>query len=65
VVSALGPGFYGVDLIEDRATGRLAVLEVNANPEFARSSDTHGVDVAGHCAAYAAQAVHAGLTLVA
>ncbi|GAA0357215.1 RimK family alpha-L-glutamate ligase [Actinoallomurus spadix] len=62
VVSALGPGFYGVDLVEDRADGRMSVLEVNANPEFARSSDTHGVDVAGHYAAYAATLARAGLT---
>ena len=65
VLSALGPGFYGVDLVEDRATGRMSVLEVNANPEFARSSDTHGVDVAGNCAAYAAKVAQAGLVLAA
>jgi [lysine-biosynthesis-protein LysW]--L-2-aminoadipate ligase len=65
VVSALGPGFYGVDLVQDRATGRMSVLEVNANPEFARSSETHGVDVAGHCAAYAAKVAHAELSLAA
>ncbi|MEU2548147.1 RimK family alpha-L-glutamate ligase [Streptomyces roseolus] len=52
VVDALGDGFYGVDLVEDRATGELLVLEVNANPEFARSSAQHGVDVAGHIATY-------------
>jgi [lysine-biosynthesis-protein LysW]--L-2-aminoadipate ligase len=46
-VMVLGPGFYGVDLIEDRHTGALYVLEVNANPDFARSSAVHGVDVAG------------------
>lgn len=63
VVSALGPGFYGVDLLEDRATGELAVLEVNANPEFARSSEVHGVDVAGQCAAYAASLVRDGMAL--
>ncbi|MFF4484892.1 RimK family alpha-L-glutamate ligase [Streptomyces sp. NPDC001544] len=38
IVDILGPGFYGVDLVEDRTTGELLVLEVNANPEFARSS---------------------------
>ncbi|MEU3858409.1 RimK family alpha-L-glutamate ligase [Streptomyces sp. NPDC028722] len=52
VVDVLGPGFYGVDLVEDRTTGDLLVLEVNANPEFARSSAQHGVDVAGLLAAY-------------
>ncbi|WP_330297292.1 RimK family alpha-L-glutamate ligase [Streptomyces sp. NBC_00503] len=55
VVDALGPGFYGVDLVEDLTTGELLVLEVNANPEFARSSALHGVNVAGHLAAYIAQ----------
>ncbi|MFD3544443.1 RimK family alpha-L-glutamate ligase [Streptomyces sp. NPDC058655] len=55
VVDALGEGFYGVDLVENRATGELLVLEVNANPEFARSSAVHGVNVAGHLAAYVAQ----------
>jgi [lysine-biosynthesis-protein LysW]--L-2-aminoadipate ligase len=54
VVSATGEGFFGIDLVEDRATGRLLVLEVNANPEFARSSAQHGVDVAGHLAEYVA-----------
>lgn len=54
VVEALGPGFYGVDLAEDRRTGEMTVLEVNANPEFARSSAQHGVDVAGKCAGYVA-----------
>ncbi|WFE20249.1 RimK family alpha-L-glutamate ligase [Solwaraspora sp. WMMD937] len=65
VVAALGPGFYGVDLIEDRATGAVVVLEVNANPEFARSCDIHGVDVAGHCVAYATEVARSGLTLAA
>jgi [lysine-biosynthesis-protein LysW]--L-2-aminoadipate ligase len=55
VVDILGPGFYGVDLVEDRTTGELLVLEVNANPEFARSSAQHGVNVAGHLAAYVAE----------
>ncbi|MGW2400303.1 RimK family alpha-L-glutamate ligase [Kitasatospora sp. NPDC001664] len=50
VVDQLGEGFYGVDLIEDRETGETAVLEVNANPEFAKSSALHGVDVAGRLA---------------
>ncbi|MFF7209879.1 RimK family alpha-L-glutamate ligase [Streptomyces sp. NPDC008238] len=55
VVDVLGEGFYGVDLVEDRTTGELMVLEVNANPEFARSSAKHGVDVAGHLADYVAE----------
>lgn len=55
VVDVLGPGFYGVDLVEDRVAGELLVLEVNANPEFAKSSAMHGVDVAGLYAAYVAE----------
>ncbi|MET9845292.1 RimK family alpha-L-glutamate ligase [Streptomyces ossamyceticus] len=61
VVEALGPGFYGVDLVEDRSTGELLVLEVNANPEFAKSSERHGVDVAGLYAAYVAERVSVGV----
>ncbi|MFG2396713.1 RimK family alpha-L-glutamate ligase [Streptomyces lydicus] len=59
VVDALGPGFYGVDLVENRSTSELLVLEVNANPEFARSSAQHGVNVAGHLAAYVAETLTA------
>ncbi|WP_204017296.1 RimK family alpha-L-glutamate ligase [Sphaerimonospora thailandensis] len=55
VVDVLGDGFYGVDLVADRTTGELKVLEVNANPEFARSSAVHGVDVARHLAEYLAE----------
>ena len=55
VVDVLGDGFYGIDLLEDRHDGELKVLEVNANPEFARSSAAHGVDVAGHLAAHVAE----------
>jgi [lysine-biosynthesis-protein LysW]--L-2-aminoadipate ligase len=57
VVDLLGDGFYGIDLVEDRSTGELKVLEVNANPEFARSSAKHDVDVAAHLAAYLAERV--------
>lgn len=46
VTDLLGPGFYGVDLVEDIRDGDLRVLEVNANPEFARSSRQHGVNIA-------------------
>jgi [lysine-biosynthesis-protein LysW]---L-2-aminoadipate ligase len=65
VVDALGDGFYGIDLVEDRVTGHLKVLEVNANPEFARSSAKHSVNVAGHLAAYVAERVGIGCTAVA
>lgn len=55
VVDVLGDGFYGIDLVEEQSTGVLKVLEVNANPEFARSSAVHGVDVAAHLASYVAE----------
>jgi [lysine-biosynthesis-protein LysW]--L-2-aminoadipate ligase len=58
-VEVLGAGFYGVDLLSDRATGELKVLEVNANPEFAKSSAVHGVDIAGPLAEYVAEQVQA------
>jgi len=57
VVDLLGDGFYGIDLVEDRPTGELKVLEVNANPDFARSSARHGVNVAGHLAVYVVERV--------
>jgi [lysine-biosynthesis-protein LysW]---L-2-aminoadipate ligase len=47
VLDHLGPGFYGVDVVVEAGTGRHFVLEVNANPEFARSAPVHGVDIAG------------------
>lgn len=55
VVDVIGDGFYGIDLVEDRTTGELKVLEVNANAEFARSSPVHGVSVAGHLAGFIAE----------
>ncbi|MFC4334123.1 RimK family alpha-L-glutamate ligase [Salininema proteolyticum] len=57
VVEVVGEGFYGIDLVEDRAEGVLKVLEVNANPEFAKSSKIHGVDVAGLLAEYVSKLV--------
>ncbi|PZG00929.1 RimK family alpha-L-glutamate ligase [Micromonospora endophytica] len=59
VVACFGPGFYGVDLAESRETGEMYVLEVNTNPDFAQSSKVHGVDIAGHVAAYVHDAVFA------
>ncbi|MEU5961010.1 RimK family alpha-L-glutamate ligase [Micromonospora parva] len=59
VVACFGPGFYGVDLAESRETGEMYVLEVNTNPDFAQSSKIHGVDIAGHVAAYVRDAVFA------
>lgn len=57
VVELFGPGFYGVDLIEDHRTGRTQVLEVNVIPEYARSSALLGVDVAGALADHLAAAL--------
>lgn len=65
VVGLVGEGFYGIDLVEERTTGELKVLELNANPEFALSSAKHGVDVAGHVAAYLAAQLHAHSELLA
>lgn len=47
VLAHTGPGFYGVDIVVEAGTGRHYVLEVNANPEFAKSAPIHGVDIAG------------------
>lgn len=47
VLEQTGPGFYGVDIVVEAGTGRHFVLEVNANPEFAKSAPVHGVDIAG------------------
>ncbi|WP_179958329.1 RimK family alpha-L-glutamate ligase [Chitinimonas arctica] len=57
VVEAIGPGIYGLDLFEQRNSPDLLVCEVNQNPEFARSSQIHGVDIASAIAAYAAREV--------
>jgi [lysine-biosynthesis-protein LysW]---L-2-aminoadipate ligase len=59
VVDLIGPGFYGIDLVEDGHTSELKVLEVNANPEFARSSVDHGVDVADRVATYLGERIRA------
>ncbi|MEV0029627.1 RimK family alpha-L-glutamate ligase [Nocardia sp. NPDC050793] len=52
VVAMLGPGFYGIDLVRSTLDGEYFVLEVNANPEFARSAPAHDVDIAGLFASY-------------
>ena len=44
-------------MLEDVRTNELKLLEVNANPEFAKSSATHGVDIAAHLATYLADRV--------
>lgn len=52
IVECLGPGVYGIDLAESVDTGELYVLEVNSSPDFAKSSQIHGIDIAGLVAAY-------------
>ena len=64
-VAALGPGFYGVDMMEDRHTGEMTILEINANPEFARSSETHGVDIAGIYARHVVELLESGPSAIA
>ncbi|MFY1690296.1 ATP-grasp domain-containing protein [Plantactinospora sp. WMMB782] len=59
VVDCFGPGFYGIDLVESVETGEMWVLEVNTNPDFARSSEIHGVDIPGHVAEYVRDRVFA------
>lgn len=59
VVDCFGPGFYGIDLVESVETGEMFVLEVNTNADFARSSEIHGVDIAGHVASYVRDRVFA------
>ncbi|MGW4533975.1 ATP-grasp domain-containing protein [Nocardia sp. NPDC004340] len=55
VVELLGPGFYGVDIVQSVDTGEYLVLEVNANPEFARSSEYHDIDIPALLAAFLVQ----------
>lgn len=52
VTRKIGKGFYGIDLIEDPNTGKIFFCEVNHNPEFAKSSAIHGVDIAECIADY-------------
>ncbi|MET8145028.1 RimK family alpha-L-glutamate ligase [Sphaerisporangium sp. NPDC005288] len=59
VVDLFGPGFYGVDLAESAETGELYVLEVNTNPEFAKSVGVHGVDIPAHLARFARSVIDA------
>ncbi|GAA5061898.1 [lysine-biosynthesis-protein LysW]--L-2-aminoadipate ligase [Thermocatellispora tengchongensis] len=57
VVALFGPGFYGIDLVESAETGRLYVLEVNTNPEFAKSVPVHGVDIPALLARFVRSAI--------
>lgn len=43
--AAIGPGFYGIDVMEDR-DGRRYVNEINHTPEFRGAAEVLGTDVA-------------------
>lgn len=49
--AAIGPGFYGIDLLED-ADGALYVNEVNHTPEFQGAAHALPVDIADRYVAY-------------
>jgi [lysine-biosynthesis-protein LysW]--L-2-aminoadipate ligase len=49
--TAVGPGFYGIDVLEDR-DGRLYVNEINHTPEFHGAAEVLGADVAGRYVDY-------------
>ena len=57
VVEAVGPGIYGLDLMREQRSGRLLVIELNQNPEFASTAKELDVDVAGPIARYVASKV--------
>lgn len=50
--AALGPGVYGIDVVED-ADGGLYVLEVNHTPEFHGATGVLGLDLVGRYVDYA------------
>jgi [lysine-biosynthesis-protein LysW]--L-2-aminoadipate ligase len=52
--AAIGPGVYGIDLLED-ADGRLLVNEVNHTPQFRGASEVLDVDLADAYADYLVQ----------
>ena len=54
IITMLGEGIYGVDLFET-TDGKLLLNEVNHNPEFAHSSEVHGVNVARAIAQFAGE----------
>jgi [lysine-biosynthesis-protein LysW]--L-2-aminoadipate ligase len=57
IVELFGPGIYGIDLAESVETGELFVLEVNTNPDFAKSSQIHRVDIPGLAARYVREVI--------
>lgn len=52
--AAIGPGVYGIDLLED-TDGRLLVNEVNHTPQFRGASEALDVDLPGRYVDYLAQ----------
>lgn len=57
--AAIGPGFYGIDLLED-ADGTLWVNEVNHTPEFRGAIEVLNIDLADRYADYALSRSTAG-----
>ncbi|MDF9815308.1 RimK family alpha-L-glutamate ligase [Streptomyces sp. SPB162] len=49
--AAIGPGVYGIDVLED-AEGRLLVNEVNHTPQFRGAAAALGMNLAGHYVDY-------------
>jgi [lysine-biosynthesis-protein LysW]---L-2-aminoadipate ligase len=54
--AAIGPGCYGIDVLED-AEGALYVNEVNHTPEFRGAARALGVDIAGRYIDYVLRTV--------
>ncbi|MFI1767739.1 lysine biosynthesis protein LysX [Streptomyces sp. NPDC020800] len=52
--AAIGPGAYGIDVLED-ADGRLLVNEVNHTPQFRGAAEALDVDLAGRYVDYLTQ----------
>lgn len=55
ITDMMGVGIYGIDLLET-LSGQLLLNEVNHNPEFAQSSQVHGINVAYAIARFAQKA---------
>jgi [lysine-biosynthesis-protein LysW]--L-2-aminoadipate ligase len=56
--AAIGPGFYGIDVLED-GDGRLLVNEVNHTPEFRGAAEVLGTQIADRYVEYVLTALPA------
>ena len=54
VIDVVGPGFFGIDLMRETSTRELKMIEINHNPEFARTAEELRADVAEPLAEYLA-----------